>query len=1074
MTSNIEESSGDKKIQKPLLSQGTSGTAKSCNTVEWIISALIANRIEYRDHRKSGGCLWIVGDNALNPFVSECANRGYELHFKADGCRTFPNRPVWWTKEHERTEDLHLQINDRLTKATSDSSRPIASSRSTVNEGLKEMGIDRTEGVTTAGKNANWNEGLGVKQKSNRDQLIAELFGVDANLFLNVTIDNLGLSARSTNCLMRAHLETIGDILSVSIVQLSYIRNLGVGSLNEILEKVRSFVLNPDNLDTIVADDNTQDIDERFDFDPNLRKAVDSILMGESFSAESLSEEQIEYCKSVEDSVLVLGADICLEAYLNPSYARTLCEALKDFFTPMVNFDNAAEKAACRIRELPNSITNLCVLPFIKVYKAKKGDVLNCLQSVCTEDSVIANIPALYDKLRQENTPTAIIQQLRQFIDWLDFDPDQIVASAAERIRTKFTGKNEKAFEIFSLRTKGDTLEKIGVMYGITRERVRQLEAKFYRLFWNVYSTLKYDPVLLVYALRNGERILAFERIREVFGEDFTTLFWSCIKQTGAFEYYYYSRTLDAVVITLDEEGFQNDEMLQSAITDLFSSLPELIPASEKDKILSESAEKTAIPIETLRAAFNEKYQEWGQFYHMGRLTVVFMCNYVLKHRFESGFKVNDVFESERFRSALTELFGEKCASITNKAIDAKVGELGILCGRGKYIHPDYMHIEPNIVAEIHDYIKNFPRSVLTYGEVYEGLQSVLAETEITNKYLLQGALKKYGCPFSTGRDYISKDKGATSIHSSIVALIKQSKYPVKKTELKARFKGITDIVISFATSDSEVLNYFGEYQYGGNLVIREPEKSYLAEFLKTTMSDGEAHHIKDLYPIIVAERSELFSRNAAFSSYSAFSVLEYLFRGQYQFSRPYIALNSVMIGRPFERLKEYLYSKDFFAVNDISEFAKENHMAIQSLIELINSYNDRFLLLDRDTVASIDEIGVDNDIAKEVESLICNEVSETTPIRDLHCIARFPKINGAWNEWLIYSVTNKWSSKLDVALSSPQFRQATPLISLAGDMSSERFKDARPAYGAIRIDNMDDIDELLADILTDDSLEVL
>ena len=361
---------------------------------------------------------------------------------------------------------------------------------------------------------------------------------------------------------------------------------------------------------------------------------------------------------------------------------------------------------------------------------------------------------------------------------------------------------------------------------------------------------------------------------------------------------------------------------------------------------------------------------------------------------------------------------------------------------------------------------------ILLIGNVFSVFEDELMREGIDNRYYLQGVLRElFEDKLYFRRDYVSRDKGLTSIYSSIVSFIKESKYPVKKEEIKNCFKGITDIVISFATSDSEILNYFGEYLHASHLVIRESEKNYLAEYLSTLLNDGEAHHIKDIYHIIHNDRPELFSRNAITFSYRAFSFLEYLFREQYQFSRPYIALNNVEIGRPNERLLELLYSMDTFPVSSITEFARENHMQIPSLIEFINSLNDKYLFLDSETLASIDDIGVDSSVVSKVESCITDEITNTVLIRELKCISCLPKINVPWNEWLIYSVLNKWSKELEVALSSSQLRQSLPLVAKVGNLDFSKYKDSNIRQIQVKVDNMEDIDELLADILTDELL---
>ena len=53
----------------------------------------------------------------------------------------------------------------------------------------------------------------------------------------------------------------------------------------------------------------------------------------------------------------------------------------------------------------------------------------------------------------------------------------------------------------------------------------------------------------------------------------------------------------------------------------------------------------------------------------------------------------------------MVELFGTCAKSITTRAIDADVGRLGVLCDRGKYIHPDYLVVDPGVIDAINDYI---------------------------------------------------------------------------------------------------------------------------------------------------------------------------------------------------------------------------------------------------------------------------------------------------------------------------------------------------------------------------------
>lgn len=65
---------------------------------DWIISQLKSRGLTYRDKRNWDGCLWIVGGHELDGFIQSCIECGYTMSFKADGCKSFPDKSVWWTK----------------------------------------------------------------------------------------------------------------------------------------------------------------------------------------------------------------------------------------------------------------------------------------------------------------------------------------------------------------------------------------------------------------------------------------------------------------------------------------------------------------------------------------------------------------------------------------------------------------------------------------------------------------------------------------------------------------------------------------------------------------------------------------------------------------------------------------------------------------------------------------------------------------------------------------------------------------------------------------------------------------
>ena len=109
-----------------------------------------------------------------------------------------------------------------------------------------------------------------------------------------------------------------------------------------------------------------------------------------------------------------------------------------------------------------------------------------------------------------------------------------------------------------------------------------------------------------------------------------------------------------------------------------------------------------------------------------------------------------------------------------------------------------------------------------------------------------------------------------------------------------------------------------------------------------------------------------------------------------------------------------------------------------------------------------------------QVEGVIADSISETTPIKNLTIWADLPAIKVPWTEWLIYSIIFKWGSKLIAATSSNQFRLSVPLIAPIDNYDPSAFKDMDKGDDLVAFvaDDLSDMDSLLEGIMGDDFLD--
>jgi len=79
----------------------------------------------------------------------------------------------------------------------------------------------------------------------------------------NTQIEELDLSSRTLNCLKRAGIDTVGEVLERRKSELLEIRNFGEKSYSELFDRLRSTNLLPSDLDPdLVADEHLEDTDE--------------------------------------------------------------------------------------------------------------------------------------------------------------------------------------------------------------------------------------------------------------------------------------------------------------------------------------------------------------------------------------------------------------------------------------------------------------------------------------------------------------------------------------------------------------------------------------------------------------------------------------------------------------------------------------------------------------------------------------------------------------------------------------------------------------------------------------------
>lgn len=852
--------------------------------------------------------------------------------------------------------------------------------------------------------------------------------------YADMAVTELPFSVRVVNVFKNNSITTVFDLLKLKPETLMGIRNFGRNCMDEVVGRLRSLpkesLLESGHL--------------KFKLNSKplfILNHAESIALGDfSFSEDmDLSQEAAQTLSEYQTAYEMLGEDLALECYLAPEKMIPVISMFSDFCRDAEQFALLRNEAENIPRARRKNKAVGYIIAFTLDDQKRRTLLSLCPSETCSIDDLINN------PLPDDPQKLAL---LKQFLKWCAFD---LEAEVRELFLPIFSDKRMES--IVQMRARKKTLAQIGDAFGITRERVRQIEAKARRKFSHYYSRIRL--ITRISAEKNGATTISSNDIEE-----------HC--RTNVTELLYFLRNYENVHYTYDEQldiFIVGDDSLQERVRTTIDQLPDIVNVNQLSTILDKADEDGDIPMDILQKAFMEAYRLTGDVYHRTRLSLAKVYKTVLEKHYSDGIRAYDPDALQEFRRIVIDEFGDVGMPKNDHALTARISSICILCGRGMYMPKRAKYISNDLAGRILRYIDESDQKIFLMNSLYSVFERELNEEGVFNKYYLQGILRELcSDKYYFRRDYISKDAEATSLYASVVSFIKKSEYPVQKQQIKNAFPGITEIVINLSVGDPEVLNYFGAYLHSSRLVISSKEQWELRCTLAEIVSDHKAHHGTEVYEMIQRQMPTVFSRNAAMYPFSAFSILEYLFGDTFQFSRPYIAEPNVEIGRPGERLHDLIYSGDEFAISDIKEFCKEHRLQIQSLLEYGNACNDRFFWRDKYTIVSIESTGITETVSQEMEEIIAAEISCTQPISQITCWHRLPRIAVPWTEWLIYSALNKWGQRLTVATSSNQLRMAVPLIAPQGEMAADAFKEM--AAESVQIDDLDNIDDLIADLI--------
>ena len=825
------------------------------------------------------------------------------------------------------------------------------------------------------------------------------LFNItDVKQYSDVSTASIQFSTRFARALKQNRVFTLYDLLQLNIGVLQTWDYLGATSIKEAIIQLDKYLNTSDKKVVKIKDESFENQKAR----KKVASIIDAQLNGETVFCDDLEENELDYYYKIKDAIDICGKEFYVEIKNNPNYAKRLAEVLREFYVPILATLEKKNKIFQDYCSIPLEFRYKSAKLLYKVYELR----VHCKIELFDRVDDLMTLSEFVHKVEQEEIVDCY-QQIGYFLQWIkNINVNNIVKNIFSKNALTGTYKVDECFKdkywlVLEMRAEGETLENIGSLTDSTRERVRQIEKKYTKLFAMYYKNNEYDLLAVMHALRGGDNVLSKSEVQAIIGEKYTNLLWLVLsKELLDCDLYRYSKEYNAVIF------IENNKNSTENLRLVLKELPEMFVEGEFEEIVDDLSQKYGVSKELIIVDIERLYTKFGKIYSQSTPTVIFMCQYILKMKFPNGFKTGDDVESKRFQLYLAETFGENKGKMTQRALDANIGEVGVLCDRGKYIHPDYLHVEKWIIDEINAYIETNEKTVVSYAEVFDELRTVLSGSQITNRFILQGALKFYGCKYKLTRDYIIKEEGR-SITNEFEDFAKEYG-EFHKSDFFAAFPSMTDANLGMLVGRSP--NVFGidsgYYMHSSVLKLIDKDYDDIRKYLDNVCSNGPLNS-RYLFEEFSCRFIDFMSRNEISNHAKLFGILNYMFGNEFVFSRPYISkgVNESLTNR--DVLLRYLEGLDTITIEDIIAICQERGIRYISGGYLIRQLSPNFIRINETTLMRYELTGINDDVILEVATYVasCVKTNKYCSVATIKDFLWFPTISIEWTSYLVESI---------------------------------------------------------------------
>lgn len=393
-----------------------------------------------------------------------------------------------------------------------------------------------------------------------------------------------------------------------------------------------------------------------------------------------------------------------------------------------------------------------------------------------------------------------------------------------------------------------------------------------------------------------------------------------------------------------------------------------------------------------------------------------------IEENFIDGYNIGSEKDYNKLLKIVTEKYGDIELSSMH-SIQAMIDRNDFVqIDRGTYKARKYCVALPEkLLEEILEFIIN-NSPVIAYGMIFEKFKNKLEKLNINNRFYLKGLIdNKLPEDFNTGRDFINTNSSENmTTYDLMRTIFKSFDGEFTLDDIREKMPGLKgynyENYVNMEENNGLIKIGSKTYIYFDKLGISEETIIELKQFIDNLFikMDSTILTAKKIYANLNILDKTLFDKlhiTAKLGDFELFSIIQFLYKSDYFYSRPIISLNEDFTTSSYLLIKEYVRRFDKFNFVDIKNYIyKMNIGGLYSYMAFMEDLSDEYVQISKDGMIKKDKFDISEENLFKIKELI-DLILKTNDLKteEFNGYFMLPKLDRPWNKYLLVGIVRSY-----------------------------------------------------------------